>query len=145
MQYTEGTIGRVFQVRVDHGEDLLVVLERFVREKGVRWGYIHFIGALQEGRVVTGPREMVLPPDPAFESYRGGWEVLGFGSITPGEGGPRIHYHAALGRGREALAGCLREAALTYIIVEAVVVELVGGTVSRRMDGVTGMELPSFG
>jgi hypothetical protein len=145
MQYTEGQFGRVFQVRVDHGEDLLETLEKFVREKGIRCGFAQFIGALKGGRIVTGPKEPVLPPDPSFESYEGGWEVFGFASITPGQNGPRLHYHASIGRNQQVLTGCLRERATVYIIVEVLIVEISGSTVTRRKDTVTGLELPFFG
>jgi hypothetical protein len=145
MRYTEGAIGRVFFVRVDHGEDLLTTLEQFVIEKDIRMGIIQFLGALKSGRIVTGPREAVLPPDPSYESYDGGWEVVGFATITPGMERPHIHYHASVGREREALTGCLRDVAMTYIIVEAVVMELTGTRISRHRDHGTGLELPDPG
>lgn len=144
MQYTEGTLGRVFFVRVDHGEDLLEELGRFVRDKNIRTGFIHFLGALSAGRLVTGPKELTLPPDPSFEQYQGGWEVVGLASITTGANGPKIHYHASIGKKQDVLTGCLREQATAYIIVEAVIVEVTGGTVSRARDNVTGLELPEF-
>ena len=40
MQYTEGQLGRVFVVRIDNGEDMLVSLRQFVQDKGVRAGSI---------------------------------------------------------------------------------------------------------
>jgi uncharacterized protein len=145
MQYTEGTFGRVFQVRVDHGEDLLESLAAFVRDKKIRCGFAQFIGALKEGRIVTGPKEPVLPPDPSFESYKDGWEVFGFASITPGRYGPHLHYHASIGRNRDVLTGCLRERATVYIIVEVLIVEVTGSSVTRKTDRATGLELPFFG
>ena len=145
MRYSEGRIGRVFFVRIDHGEDLLDTLERFVVEKNIRMGVIQFLGALKSGRIVTGPRTAVLPPEPSYESYDDGWEVVGFATITPGKEGPHIHYHASVGRGREALTGCLRDNAMTYIIVEAVVMELTGARISRRNDPRTGLGLPDPG
>ena len=61
MQYTEGQLGRVFVVRIDNGEDMLVSLRQFVQDKGVRAGSIVFLGALMEGRMVTGPRNRSFP------------------------------------------------------------------------------------
>jgi predicted DNA-binding protein with PD1-like motif len=142
MRYTEGRVGRVFYVRVDHGEDLLGTLQTFVAEKGIRSGIIQFLGAVKEGRIVTGPRDPVLPPEPTHESYEGGWELVGLATITPGPDRPHLHYHASAGRGREALTGCLREKAVTYIIVEAVVMEILGTRIERRFDPMTGLDLP---
>ncbi len=142
MRYTEGSVGRVFYIRVDHGEDLLDTLQTFVAEKGIRSGIIQFLGAVDKGRIITGPRKPVLPPEPSLESYEGGWDLVGLATITPGPDRPHIHYHASAGRGREALTGCLRDKAVTYIIVEAVVMEILGTQVERRFDSLTGLDLP---
>ncbi len=145
MQYTEGKLGRVFQVRINHGEDLLDTLQEFIREKEIRCGFAQFIGALEGGRIVTGPKELVLPPDPSFETFQNGWEVFGYASITSGPKGVHLHYHASVGKNREAMTGCLREQGTVYIIVEVLIIEILGSTVSRKRDPITGMELPFFG
>ena len=88
MQYTEGKPGRVFIVRVDHGEDLIATLMQFIKDHQVHSGYIRFMGALESGQVVTGPEVLCLPPDPHFESFSGGWEVIGMATITPDITGP---------------------------------------------------------
>jgi predicted DNA-binding protein with PD1-like motif len=142
MQYTEGKLGRVFYLRVDHGEDLLSSLQDFVIEKNISVGFIHLLGALREGSIVTGPKEPVLPPNPLYESYEGCWEVFGFATITPGKEQPHIHIHASVGKGNNALTGCLREKATTYIIVEAVIIEIAGVEISCQRDPTTGLELP---
>lgn len=142
MRYTEGRVGRVFYIRVDHGEDLLETLRTFVAEKGIQSGIVQFLGAMAEGRIVTGPRHPVLPPDPSMESYANGWEVVGIATITPGHDRPHLHFHASIGKGREALTGDLREAAMIYIIVEAVIIEIVGTRIRRRFDPLTGLDLP---
>ncbi len=88
MQYTEGQLGRVFVVRIDDGEDMLVSLRQFIIDKGIQAGSITFLGALMNGRMVTGPEEPVIPPVPHFVMFEGGWEVFGIGTIYPGEGWP---------------------------------------------------------
>src|SRR5512136_2796251 len=145
MQYTEGQIGRVFVVRIDDGEDMLLSLRQFVLDKNIRAGSIHFLGALMNGRMVTGPEEPVIPPVPHFVMFEGGWEVFGVGTIYQGEGGPHIHYHASVGRSGHALTGCLREKAITYLIVEAVIHEFVGLTARREFDEKMQLHLPVLG
>jgi predicted DNA-binding protein with PD1-like motif len=145
MRYSEAKLGRVFYLRVDHGEDLLAALENFVTDMKISSGMIHFLGAIREGRIVTGPKEAVLPPDPSFETYEGGWEVFGIATITPGSNGPHLHLHGSVGRKKEVLAGCLREKAVAYIIVEAIIIELAGADIFRRTDPVTGLVLPEPG
>jgi uncharacterized protein len=145
MQYSEGQLGRVFVVRIDDGEDMLLSLHKFIRDKEIQAGSIHFLGALMNGRMVTGPEEPVIPPVPHFVMFEGGWEVFGFGTIYPGEGGPHIHYHASVGRSGHALTGCLREKAITYLIVEAVIMEFTGLTARREFDEKTQLHLPILG
>jgi predicted DNA-binding protein with PD1-like motif len=145
MQYTEGQLGRVFVVRIDDGEDMLVSLRQFIHDKGVRAGSIVFLGALMNGRMVTGPEEPVIPPVPHFVMFEGGWEVFGVGTIYPGEGGPHIHYHASVGRAGHALTGCLREKAVTYLIVEAVIYEFTGLSARKEFDEKTQIHLPVLG
>jgi predicted DNA-binding protein with PD1-like motif len=145
MQYTEGQIGRVFVVRIDDGEDMLISLRQFISDKSIQAGSILFLGALMNGRMVTGPEDPVIPPVPHFVLFEGGWEVFGVGTIYPGESGPHIHYHASVGRSGHALTGCLREKAITYLIVEAVIMEFNGLSARREFDKRTQVHLPVLG
>ncbi|KDE54875.1 PPC domain-containing DNA-binding protein [Methanoculleus sp. MH98A] len=144
MQYSEGQVGRVFTVRIDDGEDFLREIQRFVTAMNVRCGTIQFLGALRSGKIVTGPKEPVIPPTPRGEEIFGGWELLGFATIYPGEDGPSIHLHAAAGKGIRSLAGCLREKAEIYLVIEAIVTEFVGIVAKRLPDEKTGVNLPVF-
>jgi predicted DNA-binding protein with PD1-like motif len=145
MQYSVGQVGRVFVVRIDDGEDFLVSMRKFIADKGIHTGSVLFLGALMNGRMVTGPEEPVIPPIPHFVMFEGGWEVFGVGTIYPGEGGPHIHYHASVGRAGHALTGCLREKATTYLIIEAVIIEFTGLFGRREFDERTQMNLPVLG
>jgi predicted DNA-binding protein with PD1-like motif len=144
MQYSEGRLGRVFVIRLEDGEDLIGSIQRFVAEKGVATGMIHFLGALREGRFITGPKEPTIPPEPPFvENLVGAWETFGVATIYPGDGGePTIHIHASAGHGDRSLTGCLRERATTYLVVEAVVFEFLGLEARRCIDERTGLYLP---
>ena len=145
MQYTEGQLGRIFVVRIDDGEDMLLSLRQFIIDKNIQAGSIHFLGALMNGRMVTGPEEPVIPPVPHFVMFEGGWEIFGVGTIYPGEDGPHIHYHASVGRSGHALTGCLREKAITYLIVEAVIMEFTGLSARREFDEKMQLHLPVLG
>jgi predicted DNA-binding protein with PD1-like motif len=146
MQYAQGELGRVFFLRFDHGEDLLHMMQEFLVEHEVRTGIFHILGALREGMVVTGPLEPVVPPTPREAWFEGGWEVLGTGTILPGEGGrPMVHIHSTVGRGTEAFTGCLRKTALVYLVVEAVVIEITAPGVERRVDEKLGVHVPWLG
>jgi predicted DNA-binding protein with PD1-like motif len=144
MQCSEGSLGRVFVLRLDDGEDLIASLEGLAREKGVAVGVALFMGALKDGRMVTGPEEAVIPPAPHWESFQSAWEVVGMASIDPGEKGPMVHVHSSLGRGRESLTGCVRIVASVYLIVEAVLFELLEVDARRVLDEKSGVHLLSL-
>jgi predicted DNA-binding protein with PD1-like motif len=145
MQYVQGRWGRVFIVRIDHVEDQLHCLCQFVTEQEISHGLIHLLGALRDGRMVTGPQHLVLPPEPHYETFDGGFEIVGTATIYPTDKGPRIHVHASVGRGTDSMTGCLRERAMTYIIIEAVVMEIKGLSAGMRHDARTGLSLPFLG
>jgi len=145
MQYSEGRLGRIFVLRIDDGEDFLAVTRDFIKDKAVQAGTLLFLGALRQGRMVTGPEELAIPPEPHYVMFEGGWEMVGMGTIYPGEDGPSIHYHASVGRAGHALTGCLREKAVTYIVAEVIVLEFTGLDIRRRPDEKTGLVLPVHG
>lgn len=144
MQYSEGQVGRVFTVRIDDGEDFIREIRRFVTATNVRNGMIHFLGATRSAKIVTGPKEPVIPPTPRHEEIFGGWELFGFATIYPGEEGPSIHIHTVAGSGIRSLAGCLREKAEVYVVIEAIITEFIGISAKRILDDKTGVDLPVF-
>ena len=144
MQYSEGSLGRVFVLRVDDGEDLLESIQKFVKEKCIESGMMLFLGAMKEGRTVTGPEKPVIPPIPHFETFDSAWEVFGMATVYPSTDGPKIHIHSSMGRGRAALVGCIRDKAQVYLIVEAVLIEFKGLVARRELDERTGLYLLSL-
>jgi uncharacterized protein len=144
MQYSEGSLGRVFVLRMDDGEDMLESIQKFVKEKCIESGMMFFLGAMKEGRAVTGPEKPVIPPIPHFETFDSAWEVFGMATVYPSTEGPKIHMHSSMGRGRAALVGCIRDKAQVYLIVEAVLIEFKGLGARRELDERTGLYLLSL-
>ena len=134
MQYSEGRPGRVFVLRIDHGEDLIESLQMFLEKKGIESCTTLFLGALSNGQAVTGPKRPEIPPQPNFEAYESAWEVFGMATVYPSGDGPRLHIHSGLGRGREALIGCIREKARVYLLVEMVLFEICSLEAERVWD-----------
>ena len=134
MQYSEGSIGRVFVLRMDHGEELIESLQKFLQEKKIESCAALFMGALRDGRAVTGPMLPIVPPTPNFEAYESAWEVFGMATIYQSVEGPKLHIHSALGRGRQSILGCIRDKAEVYLIVEAVLFEICGLAAERAWD-----------
>ena len=127
-------MGRIFVLRMDHGEDLIESLQKFLREKKITSCTVLFMGAMRDGRAVTGPRLPVVPPTPNYEAYESAWEVFGMATIYQSIEGPMLHIHSALGRGRQSILGCIRDKAEVYLIVEAVLFEICGLTAERAWD-----------
>ena len=144
MQYSEGRMGRVFVLRMDHGEDLIESLQKFLEEKRIESCTALFLGALRDGRTVTGPKRPEVPPSPNFEAYESAWEVLGIATVYPSADGPRLHIHSGLGRGRDALLGCIREKAEVYLVVEMVLFEIFGLQAERVWDEEMQLFLPTL-
>ena len=68
--------------------------------------------------------------------------MAGVGTLFPDEAGtPRLHLHAAFGRDDHVSAGCIRKGVTTWVIGEAVIIELVGSDARRAVDPGTGFEL----
>lgn len=144
MQYSEGRLGRIFVIKLDNGEDLIASIQKFTKEKMIKSCMALFLGALREGRMVTGPEAPVIPPVSHFEDFNSAWEVFGMATIYPSTGGTGLHIHSSLGRGREALTGCIRERASVYLTVEIVLFEFEGLSAERVFDEKVGLHLLSL-
>jgi predicted DNA-binding protein with PD1-like motif len=143
MKATEGTLGRVFVVRLEDGDVVPDCLEAFAREKDIKVAQVVLIGGIGGGQVVSGPRYTdEMPPDPVLLPVDGAHEVAGVGIIAPDEHGrPVLHIHAALGRGGRTLTGCLRPGVTTWLVGEAVIYELLGVDAKRLPDKASGFNL----
>jgi predicted DNA-binding protein with PD1-like motif len=144
MQWTEGQIGRVFGLRLEHGERMPDVLEAFCAARGVNSGFALMVGGADNGsRYVVGPQDgAVLPPNPMVAVLSGAHEVAALGMIFPDEtGAPMLHMHAAFGRGDEARSGCIRAGIVAWQVLEIVLVEVTGLSAQRLPDAQTGFKL----
>lgn len=143
MNYQIGTTGRVVIARFDHGDDVLRGLQEIAAQETIKAGYFHLVGALSGGRFVVGPETEDFPPVPAWRELQESHEVVGFGTILWEGETPKIHVHGAFGKGDSVKVGCLREDSEVFIVIEAVITEIVGVQAVRQPDPATGMSLIS--
>ena len=85
MRFTEGTVGRVFILRLEDGEVLNDTIEAFAREHDVSHALVTYLGGSADGsKVVVGPDaarpDAVIPLTHAMEGIR---EVLALGTLSP--------------------------------------------------------------
>lgn len=144
MQYSKGQIKRVILVRFDEGDILIDEIKRLVKKERISAGVMVLIGALREGRVVTGPKKPKIPPKPHWETFKDAWEVTGVGTIFKGRKGPEVHIHGALGKEKRVLSGCIRKDSRVFLLIEAVIFELKGVKARKEPDPETGLNLLKF-
>jgi len=144
MKYSQGELGRVFVIRVEHGDDLLGELKQLVQVENVEAGVFYVIGALKEATVVTGPEKCVLPPVPMFRNFNDGREIIGLGTMFRDGEEPLFHLHGALGRGDTALMGCIRGASEVYLVAEVILMEIKGTGAGKELDPVSGLKMLNF-
>jgi uncharacterized protein len=143
MRSTQGTIGRIFVLRLDDGDRVPDCIEKFAVENRIRSAQVFLVGGLGSGQVVVGPLNSVdMPPQPMLLPVDGAHEVVGVGLLALDESGkPVLHIHGALGRSGQTLTGCLRPGVDTWLVGEVVIYEILGAQMVRRPDPKSGFTL----
>jgi hypothetical protein len=144
MQFQEARLGRLFLLKFAHGEDLLQEISQFAVKHNIRAAWLQFLGALRQGKLVTGPKEPLLPPEPVWQEFSQAWEVVGIGNLFWEGDTPKLHIHSTLGKGEKTLMGCLRQENEIYLVAEALLLEITGADVCRRLDQTLGVSLLEF-
>lgn len=141
MKYQTGEIGRAVVVRFEDGEDVLGGIVEISKKENLRSAVFFLIGGLRKGRVVVGPENEELPPKPVWRELGESHETLATGTIFCEGEEPKVHLHGAFGKGNKSAVGCLREASETFLVIEAVILEIKGVTAARRKDPESGLSL----
>lgn len=144
MKYTEAKLGRVFILRLEHGDMIPGVIEDFAAEHGINAAIVHFLGGADKGsKVVVGPEDgTAAKPRPVVAELPGTSEAVGMGTLFINEEGkPKLHLHCAFGRDADTVTGCAREGVAVWHIGEVVVLELLNTAADRKIDPGTGFEL----
>ncbi len=141
MKYQAGRTGRAFVAKFEDGEDFLQSLAGLARKEEIRCAVFFLVGGAKGGRVVLGPKGDEMPPEPVWGEIAGNSEMLGTGTIFWDETGPKAHLHMAAGRGESVKVGCLREKSRTFLVLEAVILEITGIDASRQVDPASGLAL----
>lgn len=141
MKYQTGSIGKVAVARFDDGDDVLAGISDIVKAEGIRSGVVYLVGGLKGGDIVVGPQSEEMPPKPIWKNIDESHEILAFGTIFYEAEEPRIHMHGALGKRDSVKVGCLRKNSETFLILEAVIMELEGINATRELDPEVGLPL----
>lgn len=141
MKYQVGKVGRVVVARFEDKEDVIGNLCSIVKEEEIRAAAFYLLGGMREGKIVVGPEKDELPPTPVWRELGECHEVVGFGTIFYQDKEPKVHFHAAFGKRDTVKVGCLREKSETFLVLEAVILELSGINVVREFDPVSGLNI----
>jgi predicted DNA-binding protein with PD1-like motif len=144
MDYTAGSLGRVFVARLQDGESVYAAVHEIARREAVSSALVLALGGMRSGKVVTGPERPTGKVVPHIEAFDDARELAGVGTLFPQEGAPSLHFHAAIGRGDSALVGCPRVEMSVYLVLEVIIIELLGINAQRTLDLVSGLHLLSI-
>jgi predicted DNA-binding protein with PD1-like motif len=139
MKYQVGKVGRVVVAKFEDKEDVLGNLNSIVKKEGIRAAAFYLVGGMREGKIVVGPERDEIPPTPVWKNLGESHEVVGFGTIFYQGNEPKVHFHGAFGKKDMVKVGCLRENSATFLILEAVIIELSGINAVRDVDPALGL------
>lgn len=142
MKYQVGEVGRVILAHFEDGDEIIANLSGIVRKENIRGGILYLLGGIREGRIVVGPvHDDVRPPEPTWREIVESHETLAIGTVFWYGDEPRVHIHGTYGKFDAVKTGCLRDEAKTFLIMEAVIIELKGVDAVRDLDPVINMAL----
>jgi predicted DNA-binding protein with PD1-like motif len=141
MKYQVGRPGRIIVARFEDREDVIGNLSGLAKKEGIRAAAFYLVGGMREGSIVVGPEKDEFPPTPVWKKLGESHEVVGFGTIFWQGEEPKVHFHGAFGKKDMVKVGCLRENSQTFLVLEAVIMEMEGVTARRELDPVSGMVL----
>ncbi len=141
MKYQIGKTGRVVVARFEDHEDVLGNLVDIAKREKIKAAVFYLIGGMREGKIVVGPEKDVMPPVPVWKELKETHEVVGLGTVFYQGDEPKVHFHGAFGKKEMVKVGCLREKSETFLVLEAVIVEIEGVDAAREIDPVSGLTL----
>lgn len=144
MEYVQGNFGRVFVARLHDGESIYQTVEEIAQKENIRSASVIAVGGMRSGKVVTGPENVTGEVIPIYQEFDDAREIVGVGTIFPKNGKPFLHFHAAIGRGDEAIVGCPRAGMSVYLVLEVIIMEMVGIDIERVFDPESGLYLLSI-
>ena len=144
MEYSVGKTGRIIAARLFEGEELYESVERIAKKEKIKSAAVFITGGVRRAKVVVGPKVEKPKIIPNFKPFAGPGEVLGVGTIYCDDKGPKLHIHAAMGRGNKYIVGCPRGGTRIFLVLEVTIIEIKGIRAFRKPDPQTGFNLLRF-
>jgi predicted DNA-binding protein with PD1-like motif len=143
MEYEIGQCGRMVVVRLHDGDPIYSSIESVAKKEKIMSAAVWIVGGMQNATVVVGPKKQdVFPLETMDEHFSDAREIVGFGTIfSTSAGDPKLHMHAAIGKGDKVIAGCPRKGADCWLVNEVILLEIKGVSAKRLKDEKSGLEL----
>jgi len=144
MKYAEAGAGRIFVIRLEDGDIVHEVIEKFARELDIKAAALIVLGGADlDSKLVVGPEEgRAKPLHPMEHILEDVHEVAGTGTLFPDDqGNPILHMHMACGRKSSTVTGCIRAGVKVWHVMEVILFELIDTTGRRLVDPETGFKL----
>jgi predicted DNA-binding protein with PD1-like motif len=141
MKYQVGEPGRVIVARFEDGDNVLQGLSKIAKKEDIRAGVFYLVGGMKSGRFVVGPEKETMPPVPVWRELNESHEIVGVGTIFWQEDTPKVHFHGTYAKKDSVKAGCLRENAETFLVLEGIIIEIKGVDAVRELDPLSGIVL----
>ena len=141
MEYQVGRTARVFAVRLSEGEELYGSIEAIAQKEDIKSAAVFITGGFRKADVVVGPKQEKPKIVGNFKHFAGPGEALGVGTIYWDDEGPKMHLHAAIGKGDEVTVGCPRGGASVFLVLEITIIEFEGIKATRQLDESAGVKL----
>lgn len=139
MLVNEYRTGREFAGRLGYGSDLLLSLTDFVQEKGIKAGIIEVIGACKRAKISVYDQEKKVYNNLIFEKPM---EIVScIGNISLLKGQSMLHLHIAISDDEGKVFGGHLIEGTEVFAGEFYIKELLGPTLERKRDEVTGLNL----
>ena len=144
MKYAEAGAGRIFVIRLEDGDIVHEVIEKFARELDIKAAALIVLGGADlDSKLVVGPEKgRAKPLHPMEHILENVHEVAGTGTLFPDDqGNPILHMHMACGRESSTVTGCIRTGVKVWHVMEVILFELIDTTGRRLVDPETGFKL----
>lgn len=141
MKYQIGKAGRIIVAKFEDREEILKNIIELAKKETIKNAIIYLLGGIREGKIVVGPEKDEIPPIPIWREIKESHEVFGMGTIFWEGDTPKVHFHGAFGKRDIVKVGCLREISETFLVLEAVIIEIEEIKAIRKFDPSSGLSL----
>jgi predicted DNA-binding protein with PD1-like motif len=146
MEYEIGKAGRILVMRLSDGDPIYASIENAAQKEHIQSAAVWLVGGIKNAGVVVGPKvQDEFPLQVMEERFSDAREIVGVGTLfTNSKGEPKLHMHAAIGKGDKVVAGCPRKGADCWLVDEVIVMEITGIAGRRVAEAKCGLELLSI-